>query len=47
MKIKLIETESRYQAAKIAHWAAKIVKVYGGFMAFESITDWQVWKKQK
>ncbi len=30
-----------------AAWAAKIVKVEGGYMAFESIDDFTTWKNQK
>ena len=30
-----------------ATWAAKIVKTYGGWLAFESMTDYLVWKNQK
>ena len=35
------------KAKKIATWASKIVKVEGGYMAFESWTDYQTWKNQK
>ena len=28
-------------------WACKIVKVDGGYMAFESIVDYDTWRKQK
>ena len=44
---QLIETTSRKQAAKIAPWAAKIVKVEGGYMAFEFVSDYQTWKRQR
>lgn len=27
-------------------WAAKIIRVDGGFIAFESITDYETWKRQ-
>lgn len=27
-------------------WAAKIIRVEGGFMAFESMTDYQTWLRQ-
>ena len=44
---KFIECKTRHQAKKAATWAAKIVKVDGGFMAFEFITDWETWINQK
>jgi hypothetical protein len=47
MRIETIETESRYKAKKAATWAAVVTKVYGGFMAFESVEDYRVWKNQK
>jgi len=47
MRIETIETESRYKAKKAATWATVVTKVCGGFMAFESIEDYRVWKNQK
>ena len=47
MRVETIETESRYKAKKAAPWASKIVKVCGGFMAFESMEDYRVWKGQR
>lgn len=35
------------EARKAAPWAAKVVKVEGGYMAFESVADYEVWKRQK
>ena len=31
----------------IAPWACKFVRVCGGYKAFESITDYEIWKNQK
>lgn len=31
----------------LAPWASKIVRVCGGYMAFESWTDYETWKNQK
>ena len=31
----------------IAPWASKIVRVCGGYKAFESWTDYEIWRKQK
>jgi hypothetical protein len=47
MRIKLLELTSRNAAKNAAPWAAKIAKVCGGYMAFESVTDWEIWKNQK
>lgn len=44
---KFIATESRYQARKQAPWAARIARCDGGFIAFESINDYNTWRNQK
>lgn len=33
-------------SGQIAPWAAKIVEVEGGFMAFESMSDYETWANQ-
>jgi hypothetical protein len=30
----------------VAPWAAEIVEVEGGFMAFESVADYDTWRRQ-
>ena len=47
MKKVFLEAKNRKQAEKQAPWAAAIVKVSGGYMAFESMKDYHVWKNQK
>lgn len=47
MKMRFFVVESLTQAQKVAPWAAKIAKVTGGYMAFESLEDYKVWLKQK
>lgn len=47
MRQEFIQVESRKDAIKQAPWAAKIVKVDGGYKAFESIQDYEAWKNQK
>lgn len=48
MRKELIySTTSRRTAAKLCPWAAKIVKVEGGFIAFESVADYATWRRQK
>ena len=47
MRKETINTEKRYEAVKAMPLAAKIVKVCGGYMGFESMTDFEIWKNQK
>ena len=47
MKKALIICKTRKTAVKRATWASKIVKVEGGYMAFESWDDYKIWKNQK
>jgi hypothetical protein len=47
MRNCFIEAKSKKDAQKKAPWAAKIVKVEGGYHAFESIVDYTNWSKQK
>jgi hypothetical protein len=35
------------KASKQCPWAACIIRVDGGFMAFESKYDFRIWEKQK
>lgn len=47
MKTEFVECKYRYQAKKKCLWASRIVKVTGGYLCFESITDYETWKAQK
>jgi len=47
MRTQFIDCRTRKTAINHAPWASKIVKVEGGYMAFESVTDYAVWKNQK
>jgi hypothetical protein len=47
MRAELILADSHYQAKKLAPWAAKIAKVEGGYLAFESTRDYDDWRRQK
>jgi len=38
--------DTREEADKIAPWAAVIVEVGGGWMAFESVQDAATWENQ-
>jgi hypothetical protein len=46
MRRELIEATSEDEARDKAPWAATIVKVEGGYMAFESMADYETWRKQ-
>lgn len=46
MRRELIEVETEQEAHEQAPWAAKIVKVEGGWMAFESVADYETWQRQ-
>ena len=47
MKKEFIECKTRKQASEKCPWASKVTKAYGGYWAFENITDWEIWKAQK
>ena len=32
---------------ELAPWAQRVIKVEGGFMAFESREDYRIWKNQQ
>ncbi len=46
-----LELEQRLAALREAEgkapWAAVVVSVDGGYMAFESVNDYKTWNKQK
>ena len=46
MRQEFLEVETIEQAEKLAPWAAMIVAVDGGYMAFKSITDYETWMGQ-
>jgi hypothetical protein len=46
MRTQMIECKSRKTAINAMPWAAKIVKVVGGYIGFESIRDFEIWKNQ-
>ena len=47
MRIELIRLKTHNGAKRRAPWAAIIVPLYCGFMAFESVDDFLQWKTQK
>lgn len=47
MKTTFVNAGTAAQARLKAPWAAKIVKVVGGYIAFESLDHYRIWKNQK
>lgn len=47
MRTEFIECKCRKTAWRRAPWACKITKVVGGFLAFESESDFDMWINQK
>jgi hypothetical protein len=47
MKKEFIEVSSLAAAKKSAPWAAAFLKAYGGYWAFESVTDYELHKSQR
>ena len=47
MRRELIEAKTARQARALAPWAAEVIKVEGGYMAFESVEDARIWRAQK
>ena len=47
MASRFIQANSKREAYDMAPDAAKLIKVCGGYMAFDSIEDYETWKKQK
>ena len=45
--MKLVEAKTAAEAKKLYPGAAKIKKVTGGYMIFESISEYETWKNQK
>jgi len=41
------EYKSRKEVVLAAYGAAKIVKVDGGWMVFDTLVDYEVWRKQR
>jgi len=47
MRTELIRLKTYNGAKKRAPWAAIIARIYGGFIAFESVDDFIKWKANK
>ena len=47
MRTQFVQVATRKAALDACPWAAKVVKVEGGYMCFESVTDYETWRRQK
>ena len=47
MRTEITECKDRRTAVKHMPWASKIIKCEGGYMGFESMTDYYTWLKQR
>ena len=47
MRRQFIECKEHKTAVSTCPWACKIVKVVGGYQAFESLADYEMWRKQR
>ena len=47
MRRQFLQVVDRRTAWRHAPWASRITKVEGGFMAFESIADFCLWRRTK
>lgn len=47
MRKLFITCATRAAARNAMPWAAKIIKVEGGYMGFESVDDYQIWQNQR
>lgn len=47
MASRFIQANSKREAYDMAPGAAKLIKVRGGYMAFDSIDDYETWRMQK
>jgi len=47
MRVEFFEVGSYHTARKRAPWAAVCSRVFGGFICFESVTDYKVFRGQR
>ena len=47
MKVEFVETGDRADAVEKMPWAARVVKVEGGYKGFESVDDYETWRNQE
>lgn len=47
MQCEFVEVETLDEAEVACPWATIVVKVEGGYLAFESVADYETWKAQQ
>lgn len=47
MKTEFLQVETLAEAQDQAPWAAEIIEVDGGYRAFESTADFEIWNSQQ
>lgn len=47
MRKQFVQCRYRHQALKECPWSSRVAKVNGGYMCFESISDYYTWRNQK
>ena len=47
MRSRFVECKSKTVACDECPWASVVVRVTGGYMCFESYSDYRVWMNQK
>ena len=45
--IEFVDTDDRRKAVRLMPWAAKIIKVEGGYKGFEFMADYKMWRNQR
>ena len=45
--IEFVDTDDRRKAVRLMPWAAKIIKVEGGYKGFEFMADYKMWRSQR
>lgn len=43
MRTEIVSATSAAAARRLAPWATKVAKVSGGYLAFESVSDFETW----
>ena len=47
MRTEIVSATTAAAARRLAPWAAKVAKVSGGYIAFESVSDYETWRNQR
>lgn len=47
MRVEFVQVNTRKEAEKQCPWAARIMKVEGGYRCFESVVDYETARNQK